>query len=82
MKKKKVYNDFLPQLDVAGSFNHPEYQIDWKLPTPIHPTILSNIDNGDSYDCLLDPLASLLDMIEISSEMFNTCVVVEYDKNP
>lgn len=67
-KRKKVYNDFLPAMNVEGSFDHPDYVIDWQIPRPVHPSIFEN--KKEQYDCLLDPFASLLIALGIVNEVY------------
>lgn len=68
MTRKKVFNDFLPSMEVEGSFNHPKYSFDLKIPVSVSPVIYESSHND--YDCLIDPFSTLLDIIRIASNLF------------
>lgn len=75
MKRKKVYNDFLPSMKVEGTFDHPDYDILLRTPVCMHPRVCS--DNQEEYDCLLDPFSSLLAIFKIVSDIFDNTMPAE-----
>ena len=71
MKRKKVFNDYLPRIEIKGTFDNPNYSV--SLYTPV--VMEEGYDKQENYDCMVDPMEELFTVIEIVNKLFNNAEI-------
>ena len=71
MKRKKVFNGYLPRIEVKGTFDNPNYSVSLYVPVAME----RGYDKRENYDCMVDPMEELFTVIEIVNKLFNNAEI-------